>query len=138
MAKSQGLKSTADLAAAKFVSSVEPVRKLSAAERHVWDRVMVSWPKDRWIVSDAEILTQYCAACVAFEVSRKADNLPAMDRAGRLSLLYATKLRLTPLSRYDYKGTQVQAEKGRDNEAAADRLLGGVDEWPDQQDSSVN
>lgn len=91
---------------------------------------MVSaWPASHWIASDSEILTQYCAVCTVFDAAHRRDDLSAMEKAGRLALSYATKLRLTPQSRYDHKGTHVEAERGRENEAAADRLLGGVDAW---------
>ena len=96
--------------------------------------MIASWPKAHWIQSDAEILTQYCATCVAFDNAQKREDLSQMEKAGRLVLSYATKLRLTPQSRYDHKGVHTQSEKGRENEASADRLLGGVEAWADQQE----
>jgi hypothetical protein len=127
MAKTSGRRSAADLAAGSFIPAIEPTRKLSVAERRVWDRAMRSWPREHWIESDADPLTQYCAVNVKFEDATKTGDLPGMERAGRLALSYATKLRLTPQSRYDHKGTHTEAKRGRENVAAADRLLGGVD-----------
>src|SRR5690606_31856431 len=117
MAKNSGRRSAADLNAAVFLTKLNPTRKLCEFEQGVWDRVMGAWPADHWIQSDSELLTQYCAACKAFEQARKKELLPEMDKAGRLSLSYATKLRITPQSRYDHKGTHTEAKRGRQNEA---------------------
>ena len=129
MAKKAGRRSAADLAAPRFIAAMQPTRKLRADELRVWDRVIGSWPRDHWIHSDAETLTQYCAICVAFDLARKRDDLSAMEKAGRLSLSYATKLRITPQSRYDWKGAHREANRGRQNEASSERLLGGVETW---------
>jgi hypothetical protein len=138
MPKNSGRRSAADLAAKTFVSVIVPTRKLSAAEQRVWDRVMQSWPANHWIGSDSDILTDYCSAFVmAGDAARKGDA-SAMDKAGRLALSYATKLRLTPQSRYDHKGTHTEATRGRENDAADDRLLGGTAVWPEQHDAKPN
>lgn len=128
MAKNQGRRSLADLSAAALVVALEPSRKLAAAEQKSWDRVVKAWPADHFIASDMELLTQYCAACAAFELARKGRDLASMDRAGRLTLSYATKLRITPQSRYDEKSASTQAGRGKANAPAANRLIGG-DEW---------
>ena len=86
---------------------------------------MGAWPKNHWIASDAEILTQYCAACEWFEKARRGHDPGAMDKAGRLCLSYATKLRLTPQARYIPQTAGRESQHGLENEAAADRLLGG-------------
>ena len=78
------------------------------------------------MTSDAELLTQYVAACVAFELARKEAKFTAMTMMGRLALVYATKLRITPQSRTAADKAQVEAKRGRQNEAGADRLLGGI------------
>jgi len=124
MAKGSGRRSTADQFAARFVSRIEPVRKLSAAERATWRRVVGAWPLSHWIVSDADLLTQYCAACDLFEKARRKHDHVNLERAGRLCLSYASRLRLTPQARYckDVAGTH--SERGKENEAAADKLLG--------------
>ena len=129
MPKNSGRKSAADLAAPRFFPVIQPTRKLCADEQRVWDRVIGSWPRDHWIHSDAETLTQYCAICVAFDSARKRDDLSDMEKAGRLSLSYATKLRITPQSRYDWKGAHREANRGRQNEASSERLLGGIEIW---------
>lgn len=135
MGKNSGRRSGADLMAAKFNAEISPTRRISADERSVWDAVVSAWPKNHWIRSDAEILTQYCAGCIAFERMRRKEDLAGMERAGRLCLSYATKLRITPQSRYDHKGTHVEAKRGQENQAADDRLLGGIDIWQSQQDN---
>lgn len=135
MAKNSGRRSLDDIHAAEFNPEIAPTRKLLAGEKEIWARVMNSWPKNHWIHSDAEILTQYCAACLAFDGARKDRDLPSMERAGRLCLSYATKLRITPQSRYDHKGTATEAKRGQENQAADDRLLGGTEAWANQQDN---
>ena len=135
MAKSSGRRSAADLAAPTFVGGLQPTRKLTAAEQRVWDRAMNAWPREHWIGSDADPLTQYCAVNVQFDEATNDGDLSRMEKAGRLSLSYATKLRLTPQSRYDHKGVDTEAKRGRGNEAAADRLLGGEAVWPAQQEN---
>lgn len=125
MAKSGGRRSLADLNAKQFQSFIQPTRKLSAFEGDVWERVVSAWPADHWIKSDADILTQYCAACYLFEGCRVEGDLAGMDKSGRLTLSYATKLRITPQSRYDTRVASTEAKRGMENEAASDRLLGG-------------
>ena len=125
MAKGSGRRSLADQNSAKFQWVIEPTRELGAPELDIWNRVISAWPIDHWIKSDAEILTQYCAACLAFDQARVGGDLGAMDRMGRLSLSYATKLRITPQSRYDTRVASTEAKRGKENEAASDRLLGG-------------
>jgi hypothetical protein len=126
MAKSQGRRSLADLVAPGFIPTIEPTRKLDAGERAVWLRVLAAWPDNRWVISDAELLTHYCAVCAAFETARKNADFNAMAMMGRLCLTYATKMRLTPQSRSTADKTQVEAKRGRQNMASADRLLGGI------------
>jgi hypothetical protein len=83
------------------------------------------------------LLTQYCAVCLAFEDARVAKNLPDMERAGRLALSYATKLRITPQSRYNTQAAGREATRGRGNSAAANRLIGGIG-WQNQPDDDSN
>jgi hypothetical protein len=126
MAKTSGRRSAADLNAAQFIKAIQPTRTLSAFESRVWDLAVASWPVDHWIGTDTEILMQYCAVCKAFEDARKSGDIGAMDKAGRLCLTYATKLRITPQARYEARQTAREASNGRANEAAAtSRLLGG-------------
>jgi hypothetical protein len=138
MAKNSGRRSQADKYAARFVGTIEPTRKLSAGEQKVWARVLRAWPASQWVGSDSELLTQYCAACVAFDEACRKENLSAMDRAGRLALSYATKLRITPQSRYDARAAGRHAEHGKSNEAAAERLLGGIEAWDTQPEPKPN
>src|SRR5262245_2748639 len=119
-----GRRSAADDSAAKFIPTIQPTRKLSAAELAVWKRVISAWPLTHWSGSDAEVLTQYCSACEWFEKARRSHDYSNMEKAGRLCLSYATRLRLTPQARYSAHVADRQAERGKDNEAAADRLLG--------------
>ena len=70
-------------------------------------------------------MTQYSAFCVTFEKARKDKDLAAMEKAGRLVLSYATKLRITPQSRYDTQAAGREASRGRANEPASMRLIGG-------------
>jgi hypothetical protein len=102
------------LAAARFKTKLRPTRALTAAERHYWDMVVGSWPANHFIASDAILLTQLCAACVVFD---RAEDVNAMDKAARLTVTLATKLRITVQSRYDEKAVARQAGYGRSNEA---------------------
>jgi hypothetical protein len=125
MAKYSGRRSLADLNSAEFISVIQPIRTLKADELAAWNVVMASWPHDHWIGSDAELLTQYCGLCVLFDKLLAEGDVPALDKLGRLILSYATKMRITPQSRYDEKTVARRAEHGRENEASANRLLGG-------------
>jgi len=87
-------------------------------------RVVGAWPLGHWIASDADLLTQYCTAAELFEKARRRHDHLALDKAGRLRLTYATKLRLTPQSRYHQGMAEREAERGKENAAAAGRLLG--------------
>jgi hypothetical protein len=123
--KASGRRSAADLHAVGFIPAIEPTRKLQVGEREAWLRVMAAWPHSHWVASDAELLTQYVAACEAFEIARKQADYGLMGRMGRLVLVFATKLRLTPQSRSTADKTAVEAKRGKQNEAAANHLLGG-------------
>lgn len=125
MAKNSGRRSDADRAATTLAIVLAPTRRLSAAEKRTWTRVVDAWPPEHFIASDAELLTQYCAACVVFEAARKREDLAAMDKSGRLALSYATKLRITPQSRYDAQAAARQANRGKQNLPASDGLIGG-------------
>lgn len=125
MGKQSGRRSLADLNAAKFSVAIQPTRTLSEAETEVWSRAIGSWPADHWIKSDSDLLTQYCAVCVLVEKSRKSGEIDRMEKLGRLALSYATRLRMTPQSRYDGRATAREAVRGQDNAAIEDALLGG-------------
>jgi hypothetical protein len=127
MAKHSGRRSLADLNSAQFISVIQPTRTLNATEQGVWEGVITSWPSDYWIGSDAELLTQYSRLCALFDVMVSAGEVGALDKCGRLILSYATKLRITPQSRYDEKTVARRAESGKENQAS-ERLLGG-DAW---------
>lgn len=115
----------ADLNAAEFIQPIQPTRRITKQESAVWNRVTSAWPKDHWIASDAELLTHYCAICVHLDRFMKAGDTSNIDRLAKLVLQYATKLRITPQSRYNTQMAGREAERGRDNEAADDALLGG-------------
>jgi hypothetical protein len=125
MGKHSGRRSLADLNAAEFHVAIQPVRKLSAYENQVWQRVTGAWPVDHWITSDADLLTQYCSACEIVENARKSGEIDRMEKMARLVLSYATRLRITPQTRYDSRANAREANHGRENEAATSRLLGG-------------
>jgi hypothetical protein len=127
MAKNSGRRSLADLNSAQFISVIQPTRKLNADELAAWNVVIGSWPSDHWIGSDAELLTQYCGLCALFDKLLSEGDVPALDKLGRLVLSYATKMRITPQSRYDEKTVARRAESGKENQAS-ERLLGG-DAW---------
>ena len=118
--KREGRRSAADKAAAKYSATIEPPRKLSAAEQKVWDSVQIS--SDRITPSDAFLLAQYCSLSVEFD---RARNLADKEKAGRLLLAYARSLRLTPHSRYDARAAARSADHALDGAAADDPLLGG-------------
>lgn len=126
MAKSQGRRSLADLNAAEFTSTVRPTRLLNKEESAVWDRAVSSWPADHWIQSDADLLTQYCTLVVLLDLAFKKRDLPTAEKLGRLVLGYTRALRITCQSRYDPRGAGRAANRGRENEAGEDRLLGGT------------
>ena len=111
--------------AAEFSVALQPVRKLSAYEKQVWGRAMGAWPDDHWIASDADLLTQYCYVCEVIDEARKAGEIDRLEKMARLALSYATRLRITPQSRYDARAAGREANHGRENEVAANRLLGG-------------
>jgi hypothetical protein len=104
---------------------LEPCRKLTAKESKVWQRIMQSWPDDHWNTADSILLTHYCCAVVAMDEALKSGDVDAIVKRGKLVLDTARTLRITPHARYDPKTTHRAAERGRDNEAAASRLLGG-------------
>jgi hypothetical protein len=133
MAKGSGRRSQADLNAAKLVIQLEPTHELNEEQRKVWDRVIGSWPESHWIGSDADLLTQYCAICVAFWTH---EDWSERDRLGRLATSHATKLRITPQSRYNTQTAGSEARKGRSNTAAANRLIGGFG-WQNQPNDAT-
>ncbi len=125
MAKQSGRRSLADLNAAQFITRIQPTRALSADETDVWCRILESWPDKHWAASDADLLTNYCATCVLIEKARKSGNIDRMEKLCRLQMSYATRLRITPQSRYDARATARHANEGMENDAADDALLGG-------------
>jgi hypothetical protein len=125
MAKLQGRRSLADRNSAEFQSTIQPTRTLTREEAKVWHRAVSSWPADHWIHSDADLLTQYCAVCVLLDKAFKDRELLVAERLGRLMLGYTRALRLTCQSRYDPKTSHRAAERGRENEAGENPLLGG-------------
>jgi hypothetical protein len=128
MGKQSGRRSLADLNAAQFSVAIQPTRTLSEAEMDVWCRATESWPSSHWVRSDADLLTQYCSVCALMEKARKSGEIDRMEKLGRLVLSYATRLRMTPQSRYDGRATARDAEHGRETDAASsERLLG--DAW---------
>lgn len=125
MAKGSGRRSDADRRAARLVVRVEPTRKLNTAEKKTWDRVVGSVSPDHFTTGDAVLLEQYCAAVDSFEKARKKGDQKSMEAMGRLTLSYATRLRLSPQTRYDARAAARNAERGRAN-AVDDRLIGGT------------
>ena len=121
--KRQGKRSAEDLTAAEYTITLEPPRRLSPAERAIWDAVLSSG--DRFTKADAILIAQYCSACVDYNKSR---TLVDRERAGRLCLSYATRLRLTPASRYDARAA-ARAANNLEGVAGDDPLLGGT-AWP--------
>lgn len=124
MAKGSGRRSDADRRAARLVVRVEPTRKLSAAEKKTWDRIVSSVSPDHFTTGDAVLLEQYCAAVETYDKARKDDDRKAMEAFGRLCLSYSTRLRLNPQSRYDARAAGRSAERGRKG-AIDDPLIGG-------------
>ncbi len=122
--KGSGRRSAADESAAKLVTTLEPSRKLSAAEYKTWQSVVVSVLANHFSSGDGVLLEQYCAAVEEFEKARKAGDTKTMESMGRLSLSIATRLRITPQSRYDARAAARDVERGRTG-AITDPLLGG-------------
>jgi hypothetical protein len=125
MAKAQGKRSLADINAAEFAPDIKPTRTLTAAESKVWNRAVSSWPKDHWIQSDADLLTQYCALSTMLELAFKERDLASADKLGKLVLAYTRALRLTCQSRFDPRGAGREAIRGQENAAGENPLLGG-------------
>jgi hypothetical protein len=125
MPKYSGKRSLADLKAAEFISEIQPTRTLSKEEAKVWHRAVGAWPKDHWIASDADLLTQYCTVCVLLDEAFKKRELASADKLGKLVLAYTRALRITCQSRYDPRGAGREAIRGRENEAGENPLLGG-------------
>jgi hypothetical protein len=124
MAKGSGRRSNADRKAAKLVTHMQPTRELSELERAIWDCVVGSVSSNHFSGSDVFLLEQYCACLDAFETGRQAADSKAMEAMGRLSLSYATRLRITPQSRYDARAAARSVERGRSG-AIDDDLIGG-------------
>ena len=122
--KGSGRRSAADEQAARLVVALEPTRKLTAAERKTWNKVVSSVSADHFSASDAILLEQYCATVEAFEAARKAKDTKTMEAMGRLSFSCATRLRVTPQSRYDARAAARSIERGRAR-AIEDPLIGG-------------
>jgi hypothetical protein len=125
MAKAGGRRSLADLNAATFTPEIQPTRALSSAEAKVWRRAISSWPPEHWIGSDADLLTQYVAINCLLDAAFEERDLAAADKLGKLVLAYARSLRITNQSRFDARAAARAADRGREGEAANDRLLGG-------------
>jgi hypothetical protein len=104
---------------------IEPHRKLTAKEKPVWNRVIQSWPSDHWNDSDAVLLAHYCAYVVWMNEAIEAGEVNDLARLGPVLLKYAVALRLTPSSRYDPKTAFRAAQRGMENEASDNPLLGG-------------
>lgn len=125
MAKGSGRRSDADNRAARLVPELKATRKLTAAEKKVWDKVVASVSPDHFSAGDAVLLEQYVAGVVAFDKARQDEDHKAMESLGRLVLSYATKLRLTPQSRYDARAAARSMDQGRKG-SVDDRLIGGA------------
>jgi hypothetical protein len=77
-------------------------------------------------------LTQLAAAAV---MADEATDLADLDKASRLVVTLATKLRLTCQSRLNERAASRVAEVGRADEAGAlDPLLGGDIWWSDDEE----
>jgi hypothetical protein len=125
MAKKSGRRSAADLIAAQIHAGLEPMRPLTGLEQIYWDRVLSSVDRRHFIGLDAILLAQFVEACAVY--SRAADA-KEMESLGRLILAYATKLRLTPQTRYDNR----QAARTPTDEMAivsSTQLLSGTGSW---------
>ena len=86
---------------------------------------MQSWPPDHWNNADAILLTHYCHHCVQMDEAITAGDINQIVSFGTLVLQYATKLRLTPHARYDPKTAFRSSQRGLENQAGDDPLLGG-------------
>ena len=104
---------------------IEPTRKLTTKELAVFNRVLHSWPDDYFHSADAILLTHYAHFCAELDKAITARDIDRVVQLGTAILNYATKFRLTPHARYDPKTTHRAAERGRENEAGDDSLLGG-------------
>lgn len=133
--KKSGKRSAADKAAKVFARRIAPSRKLSAAEQKVWDGIVAAWPREHFIASDGDLLTTYCAVRVLLNGYERVGDLDRMDKAGRLAVTYATKLRLTPQARVNKMKAGTSATAGIENAAADSDLLGSMDEW---ENASMN
>jgi hypothetical protein len=129
--KRSGRRSAADLAAPAYQPTIRPTRNINAVENAAWAEVIGAWPPDHWIGSDARLLTQYCAFCAQLETALEHGAEALAGQLARVVMAYATKLRITPQSRYHKATAGTAAAHGRENTAAIDDdgLLGGA-AWP--------
>jgi hypothetical protein len=111
---------------------LSPPADLSAAERARWEAVVDSKPADWFAADSAPVLKEYCRASVTCDVlaKRVATALRNADPAALKKLLdsrhqeavrlagLATKLRLTPQSRYSARSA-----------ATADQQVSGPRPW---------
>jgi hypothetical protein len=137
MSKRQGRRSPADLAAAKFISTLVPPRELSAAERDIWARIVGSMGDNHFCPADAYLLLQFCAMHVKFEQAVVASDFQIMERAAKVATNLARALRISPITRTDSRAAQRAADAGRSTQAADDPLLGCTD-WPDHDGDRSN
>jgi hypothetical protein len=128
MSKRSGRRSAADLQAARFVGKFDPPRKLSFAEREVWDRVVGSMGDNHFVPGDGYLLLQFCALHVQFEQAVIASDFATMEKASKVCTNLARSLRISPITRVDSRAAQRQAEVGREAQAAGHPLIGGLNE----------
>ena len=99
---------------------------LSAAERDLFQKLVVQCPSEQFTASDAPLLVAYVQAVLlsrwAFkEAVEDSSALPTWERACKTMAVLATKLRLCPHSRADAKTI---ARRGADHRPSAFDLMG--------------
>lgn len=106
----RGRKSAAALAtpAKATRARLEPPADLDAQEEEVFRQIVGDWPADHFRRSDLPVVSAYCRGII-FErrlgeaATRDSDHVKLWMDAARTVISLATKLRLTPQSRYDPK-----------------------------------
>lgn len=121
----RGPKSAAELATVTSLTkpAPEPLPELSDAEARAWRRYTQSKPGDWFNLDDLPLLAELCRAVVMCDrlAGRidKAANIDSLqkllsmrDKEARRVTVLATKLRLTPQSRYDKGAAATAAKRG--------------------------
>ena len=107
--------------------TLTPLSPLTEAERAIFDMTALENPHLR--TSDTPLLQAYAMACVRISEPSSRENIAELDRAARLAMSLATKLRLPPSSSID------PVALGRRKK---DALTGLKKPWEPQQEGNLD